>query len=96
MRNLDSLLTQGAAVELRCPLVPGLNDDDAALDALAHVIRSRPQLRRVWLMPYHRLGVTKAAECGATTLDRPSASDADRTRWLARLAGHGVTAAIAA
>lgn len=85
--NLDRLLAHGAAIELRCPLVPGLNDADADLDALATFIRQRPGLRRVWVMPYHRLGVAKAAECGAATLDRPSATDAEKARWLARLPG---------
>lgn len=83
--NLDRLLEQGAAVELRCPLVPGLNDGDAALDELARFIGSRPRLRRTWVMPYHRLGVAKAAECGAVTHDRPSASAAEKARWLAWL-----------
>lgn len=90
--NLDHLLARGAAMELRCPLVPGLNDADADLDALATFIRQRPGLRRVWVMPYHRLGVTKAAECGAATLDRPSATDAEKARWLARLPGATVAA----
>jgi pyruvate formate lyase activating enzyme len=90
--NLDRLLAGGAAVELRCPLIPGLNDGDADLAAMADFIRQRPALRKVWVMPYHRLGVAKAAECGAGTLDRPSATTAEKARWLERL---GPTAALA-
>jgi pyruvate formate lyase activating enzyme len=94
--NLDALLASGAAVELRCPLVPGLNDGDVDLDRLASFILARPAIRRVWLMPYHRLGVTKAAECGAVSLDRPSASVAEQQRWISRLGLRGVQTSTAA
>ncbi|HAT11669.1 MAG TPA: glycyl-radical enzyme activating protein [Planctomycetes bacterium] len=94
--NLDALLARGAAVELRCPLVPGLNDGAAELDALAAFVRARPALRRVWLMPYHRMGVAKAAEADERVIDQPSASADDHRRWLDRLAASGVPASIAA
>ena len=95
-RNLDTALANGAAVELRCPLVPGLNDGTADLAALVGFIAARPNLRRVWLMPYHRMGVGKANECGVATLDQPSATSADRERWQGVFAAAGISVGIAA
>lgn len=88
--NLDRALAAGAVVRLRCPLVPGCNDSDADLDRLAEFALARPLLEGVELMPYHRLGAAKAAECGVAVLDLPSATVADAARWRAHLAQRGL------
>lgn len=88
--NLDMALSAGAEVRLRCPLVPGCNDTERDLDSLAGFIRARPAIRSVELMPYHNLGAAKAAECGATVLDRPSATPGEVERWRGHLAARGV------
>ncbi len=89
-RNLDRLLERGAVVDLRCPLIPGLNDADAELDRLADFIRARPRIASVELMPYHRLGAAKASECGVRVHDRPSADPQQIARWRTRLSLAGV------
>lgn len=88
---LDRLLAAGIPVRLRCPLVPGINDDDAHLAAIAR-LGSRPGVQAVELMPYHRLGGDKYRRLGlAYPLgDRPDASAADVEGWIGRLQALGL------
>lgn len=60
-RNLDWLLERGRSVRLRCPIVPGLNDDDAHLQDLAEVSQRTAGLD---VMPYHATGSYKYERMG--------------------------------
>jgi len=64
LANLRELVRRGHAVVLRVPVVPGLNDDDGSLEALAALAAGLPGLRGVDLLPYHRLGAEKYARLG--------------------------------
>lgn len=63
--NLRWLAERGADVVVRFPLLPGINDDDENLRALAKFLTSLPKSYPVDILPYHRLGVDKY-----TRLDR--------------------------
>ncbi|MDA3961055.1 MAG: glycyl-radical enzyme activating protein [Planctomycetota bacterium] len=87
-RSFELLCSAGAAVWLRCPLVPGLNDSAEHFDDIA--VRARePSVQRVCLMPYHRHGSAKAVETGLSILDRPSATAEDAARWRDELLARG-------
>jgi len=65
--NLRRLVESGKPVTLRVPLVPGLNDSDEALNALAALVKDLRQLgdiTQVELLPYHRIGSGKYASLG--------------------------------
>ena len=66
LANLERLLAAGAAVRLRCPLVPGLNDDRTHLEAVAALARRHPGLD-VEVLPFHDTARHKHARYG--TLD---------------------------
>jgi pyruvate formate lyase activating enzyme len=71
--NLRRLDGAGAAIVLRCPIVPGLNDRD---DHFAGIARLAGELRHVLgveLTPYHRLGEGKLKRFGLEDSDRASA-----------------------
>jgi len=90
--NLDRLLATGIPVVLRAPLVPGVNDDPAHLDALAALAARRPGVA-VEVMPHHALGRDKRRRLGhAEAPSWPAASDAQTEAWLAALATRGVRA----
>jgi glycyl-radical enzyme activating protein len=86
--TLERLASAGARVWLRCPLVPGLNDDDGHLAGIAALSRAYP-VERVEVMPFHRHGVGKAAAHGRRIHDAPSATPAQGAAWRARLADLG-------
>ncbi len=79
--NAVFLIEEGAPVQFRMPLLPGVNDDDKNLDRLAAFLRGHG-VRELCLVPYHDLYRDKYAalgiEPGLTPLKLPSADDVQR------------------
>ena len=62
--NLGRLLTAGAKVILRLPIIPGENDDEQSIAGLIHAIKKQDLLSDVHLMPYNRLAEAKYQSIG--------------------------------
>ncbi len=95
-QSLHRLLAGGSAVVLRCPLVPGVNDDEAHLAGIAALAAEHPTLAGVELLAYHELGSDKARRLGR---DAPlpgvrSPDEQTRQRWVETLARLGCEATI--
>lgn len=91
--TLGQLSRAGAAIVLRCPLIPGLNDDDGHLDGIAGLARTLPGLRRVELLGYHDLGAAKAGRLGRSAgCPQPSTTPETLRAWTERLAQRGCLA----
>jgi pyruvate formate lyase activating enzyme len=58
LRNLRLLAEQGSGVIVRIPVIPGVNDDAGNMDAFCDFLSSL-NLRKVDLLPYHRIGSDK-------------------------------------
>ena len=81
--NLAFTAAHGAAIVLRCPLVPGVNDGDDALAHIALLAETTPGVQRIDIEPYHPRGEGKGRRLGRTEVfSAPFASDADKARWL--------------
>jgi len=82
LENLRQLDRAGAATVLRCPLVPGINDEAAALQHIAALANGLEHIRRIDLEPYHPLGESKSRNLGRTGVFHADfASEADKKRW---------------
>jgi pyruvate formate lyase activating enzyme len=46
------------------PVIPGVNDSEAELDAKARFVATIPGVRQVNLLPFHRTGFAKARRLG--------------------------------
>ena len=69
--NLRRASAAGAKIALRCPLVPGVNDDPEHLAGIAALAEELDGVQRVDIEPYHPLGVGKCARLGrAPDLDK--------------------------
>lgn len=92
--NFQGLLDAGAPVELRLTIVPGFNDSDSDLEAIASRLNACSRVPRVTLVAFHRLAVSKQTLFGRRY---PYAAfppiSAERLAWAAsRLRELGVKA----
>lgn len=89
--NLRWLHAQGAAIRLRCPLIPGVNDDAAHLRAVAALSVELSGLRGVEILPYHESGAGKYERLGRPRplLAAVAPHPAVQAGWRETLAVHG-------
>lgn len=53
LNNLKCLSRNGAAITVRIPLIPGVNDDDQNIDLTGMFLRVLPEIQNVHILPYH-------------------------------------------
>jgi glycyl-radical enzyme activating protein len=84
LANLDFLYHHGAAIVLRCPLIPGVNDSPEHLRFISRLAEQYPDLRGIELMPFHNMAAGKWRSAGQEWRlgDLPSADEAIQLRWL--------------
>lgn len=58
LENLRWLSDAGAEIEIRIPVIPGMNDDAANIESTGRFL-SKLRIRRVVLLPYHSLAGSK-------------------------------------
>ena len=82
--NLEFLYNYGASIVLRCPLIPGFNDDELHLEGIKNIIKKYPLLKSVEIMPYHNMGRDKAGRIGMEykMSDVRNAEVRDKQRWM--------------
>ncbi len=61
LRFIDSI---DKKIQLRCPLIPGLNDSKKELSGIADLANSLKNVQSIDIEPYHPLGVSKAERLG--------------------------------
>ena len=59
LQNLRRLIDDKIPHQLRMPIVPGFNDSEQELEAIARFLREELREPELWLIPYHRLGESK-------------------------------------
>jgi len=64
LANLETANAQGKPIVLRCPIVPGINDNTEHYDAIAALANRLSSVIQVDLEPYHTLGTGKAPKLG--------------------------------
>lgn len=66
IKNLSFLCNKKAKIILRCPIVPGVNENRVALENL---VKTFPQIHSVEMLPYHSMWKTKAKNIGMSISD---------------------------
>ena len=64
LANLDFIYQHGANIQLRCPLIAGVNDTSGHLAGIAALDRRYPRLMGIDLLPYHNIGNSKFEQYG--------------------------------
>ncbi len=88
LANLEFLCGAGARVVLRCPLVPGVNDSEEHLAAIAALAGRHAAIERVEVMPYHDMGRSKSARIGRAS-DMSEVAPPDGAAYVERLRALG-------
>ena len=58
LQNLELLLRSGSQIQIRFPVIPGINDAPDHLHALGRYLSGRG-IRQLHLLPYHTIGLDK-------------------------------------
>ena len=64
LENLDFLYQSGASITLRCPIIPGINDNSDHFLAISELSKTYPQLHGIEILPYHDMGKNKSKSVG--------------------------------
>jgi len=67
LENLQKLSNTRAEIEVRIPVLPGLNDDEENIIKTADFLRSIRTLKNVRPLPYHALSKSKYSSIGKTS-----------------------------
>ncbi len=59
LTNLPRIADYGVPIEIRMPIIPGINDDPASIECAARFLSGIDTITRVVLLPYHKLGEAK-------------------------------------
>jgi pyruvate formate lyase activating enzyme len=85
LANLERLAGAHAPVVVRIPVIAGVNDDDRETAAMAALL-ARLGLKRVYLLPYHKIGIEKYRRLGIKY--RLDGLEPPPLAQLERIAGH--------
>lgn len=64
LENLDILNKYEQTVILRCPIIPGINDNTEHFSAIKQLGKKYINITKTEIMPYHNIGVAKWKELG--------------------------------
>jgi pyruvate formate lyase activating enzyme len=59
LKNLVRISNYGVPVEIRMPIIPGINDEKESILKVAKFLEKNKNLNKVKLLPYHKLGISK-------------------------------------
>jgi pyruvate formate lyase activating enzyme len=86
LENLQALDRAHLNIWIRVPVIPGVNDDRANLEAIARLAATLRGVRQVNLLPYHKTGVQKFRRLGqSATLEHIAQPGAEALQHALRL-----------
>ena len=91
LENLDYISNRGAKIFLRCPLIPGVNDNDTHFKAIAELGKKYPNIDHVEIEPYVSYGADKYAQIGrkAYPFDFGSVDKTQGLKWVEKVRSFG-------
>ncbi len=97
LENLKTLSATGASINIRIPLIKGVNDDEENIEKTAKFVEALAgEKKQVNLLPYHNIAATKYQKLGGVfdpgEMDEPS--EDDQKRVIAQFAAYGIEAIV--
>lgn len=95
LSNLEALAETGADIQIRVPLIKGVNCDEENIEATACFVTALPGPRKnISLLPYHKLAESKSNKLGREydpgSMSEPGEDDLSRV--ISQFAAHGLNA----
>lgn len=95
LENLNAAYGYGTEIILRCPIIPGINDDMEHMAGISDLSEKYPNISRIELLAYHNMGVSKNEQLGiAAEIDQPNADESQKIKWLEMLKELGCDKAV--
>ena len=89
LENLHAIDAAGAKTVLRCPIIPGVNDDEEHLAGVGALADSLKNVLGVEVEPYHSLGTGKDQRLGRTdSVSFPLPEPAQVEQWVRTIQKH--------
>ena len=85
LRNIRHLNASGRRIVMRCPMIPGINDNMSELKARGALADELDGVESIDIMPYVPYGVDKAQKLGLKVYDAPHPPKEYGTEIVARL-----------
>lgn len=86
LSNLKKLSIQGANINIRIPVIGGINDDEKSINDIVNFLKDNVVVKQVNLLPYHNTGSGKYEKVGEKYLgDNFYTPDEDRLNDIKRI-----------
>lgn len=91
LENLDLAYNTGIQIILRCPIIPGINDNERHLRGIRDLDKKYPLLKGIELLPYHSMGNSKRTSIGIekTLPDLKTVTTKTTDKWLKQMKSLG-------
>jgi len=89
LENISKLEVAGAKMVLRCPIIPGLNDNDTHFQGIAGLTQRYSCILGFEIMPYHKLGLEKARQLGRDMQAFTEPDDSTKRVWEQKIINYG-------
>lgn len=91
LENLNAAYRYGTSIYLRCPIIPGINDNDWHFNAIAELAEKYPKLKAIEILPYHNMGNSKRISIGIneTLIELKTVLPENSNKWIAQLRSLG-------
>ena len=87
--NLEYICEKKVPVVLRCPIVPGVNDNDAHFEGIGRLLTEYEAIQKAELLPYHDFGISKGEATGQSTQRFTVPSQKQKDNWIGWFKDHG-------
>lgn len=81
-KNLYAIDTTDSKIVLRCPIIPGVNDNEAHFDGIARMANSLNNIIAIELEPYHSLGNNKYNKLNKVSHSFSTPESTDVEGWI--------------
>jgi pyruvate formate lyase activating enzyme len=97
LKNLQLLAETGACINIRIPLIKGVNDDNKNIEQTAMFLAGLPgDKKKVNILPYHNIASSKYLKLGEKydTLDIAEPSEREQAQVISKFADYGLEAMV--